>query len=450
VGAGVLTSEERTQVQREFADALADSDGARRLIRDVFPEREEQLAILRHELTNDALTLARITLDECLLSRWTRTPPMLGTLLRYLVDIRGIGSFDPLLDRVVSQRTDPNQSFYEDTWLLDDTRPFFDRHDLRTKIRQLIDGNGRPILRLPKDGVSYGRSYTLDFLAHLEERRGGDVSVIAAEIADGGGPSYAIEDLLNQVSAALSSGEPLPERTRSSYAESAVLWLLRLMKPGPRWVLVLDGFGQQGVADEVHETVRLLARWVTVAQYRRRVRLVLLGYPPEIPGLETMLLLAEKLPNVKLADVLTETLPPAASICQRDLLPCLEAWNGLRRKQGLPGLADDELAKLADGLLARAPAGGKERLAALHLDLLMLLDLPGGGPDGAVLRVAVGRTDGRRGPFLPRSPHAPGPAPRPRAGVPGGGGGARVDRRPGASAARRPGAGRAGGGTART
>lgn len=425
----MLTSGQRAQVQGEFFEALADSDGARTLIRDVFPERDEQLAILRHDLTNDPLTLARITLDECLLSGWTRNPPMLSTLLRYLVDIRGVGSFAPFLERV-NQRIDPNQSFYEDTWLLDDSRPFFDRHDLRGKIRQLMDGSGRPILRLPKDADAYGRSYTLDFLAHLEERRGGDVCVVAAEIADGGGPSYAVEDLLRQVSAALGSGEPLPERTRSSYAESAVLWLLRLMKPGPRWVLVLDGFGQQGVADEIHETVRLLARWVTVAQYRKRIRLVLLGYPPEIPGLATMLLLAEKLPNVKLADVLTEMLPPAASIRRDDLMPCLEAWNGLRGKQGLPGLADDELAKLADGLLARAPAAGKERLARLHYDLLMLLDLPGGGLDDGVLRVAIGRADRRRGPLLPRSPHAPRPALRPCAGVPGSGGGAGVDCRP--------------------
>jgi hypothetical protein len=445
----VLTSAERAEVQRELAVALGDSDGTRRRIRDVFPNREEQNVILLRDGTIDPLPLAGLVLDECLLSRWARTPPMLGTLLRYLVDIRGIGSLAPLLDRV-NQRIDPNQSFYEDTWLLDDTRPFFDRHDLRTKTRQLIDGSGRPILRLPKDGDSYGRSYTLDFLAHLEERRGGDVFVIAAEIADGGGPSYAVEDLLNQVSAALSSAEPLPDRTRSSYAESAVLWLLRLLKPGPRWVLVLDGFGQQGVADEIHETVRLLARWVTVPQYRKRMRLVLLAYPPEIPGVETMLLLAEKLPNVQLADILTETLPPATAISQADLLPCLEAWDGLRRRQGLPGLAADELAKLADGMLARAPAAGKERLSALHHDLLMLLDMPDGGPDGAVLRVAIGRADCRRGPFLPRSPHAPGPARRPRAGVPRGGGGAGVDRRSRTSAARRPGAGRAGGGAART
>ena len=149
----MLTSEQRAQVQREFADALTDSDGARKLIRDVFSERDEHLAILRHDGTNNPLTLARITLDECLLSRWTRTPPMLGTLLGYLIETRGIGSFARLLDQV-NQRSDPNQSFYEDTWLLDDTRPFFDRHDLRRKTRQLIDGNGRPILRLPKVGDS--------------------------------------------------------------------------------------------------------------------------------------------------------------------------------------------------------------------------------------------------------------------------------------------------------
>ena len=153
--------------------------------------------------TNDPVPLARITLDVCLQSKWTLNPPMLARLLKYLVETRGIGSLNSLLDRVANLHVDPSQLFYEDTWLLDNSRPFFDRHDLRRKTRELIDGSGRPILRLPKADDSFGRSYTLDFLAHLEERRGGNVSVIAAEIADGGGPSYTVEDLLRQVSAAV-------------------------------------------------------------------------------------------------------------------------------------------------------------------------------------------------------------------------------------------------------
>lgn len=379
----MLTSEERADVQLEFGYALSDSEAPRTLIRALFTASAEHRVILDRVGGSNSLPLAAATLDECLLSGWSRTPSMLARLLDYLIEQRGIGSFAWLLERV-NKRIDPNLSFYADTWLLDNTRPFFDRHDLRKKSQLLIEGNGRPILRLIKVGDSYGRSYTQSFFAHLDERRGGDVCVIAAEIPEGGGPSYTVGNLLNQVRAALSCVEPLPEQTRSSYPEDAVLWLLRLLKPGPRWVLVLDGFGQEAVPNEVHEVVRLLARSVTKAQYRRRVRLVLLDYPPVIPGLAPMSLLAETLPGVPLADILTETLPPVTALGQADLLPCLQAWDRLRMKQGMAGLADDELAKLADGLLAKAPPSGKARLERLHYDLLMLLEMPGRGLDGAI------------------------------------------------------------------
>jgi hypothetical protein len=383
VGAGVLTSDERAEVQRQLAAVLADADVPRNRIRDIVPESDEHRLILLSDGTNDPLPLARITLNACLQSRWSRNPPMLATLLKYLVDW-GVGSLALLRDEVANQRVDPSLRVYQDTWLLDNSRPFFDRHDLRNKTRELIDGSGRPILRLPKADDSFGRSYTLDFLAHLEESRGGSVSVIAVEIADGGGPSYTVEDLLRQVAAAVGGAEPIPERTRSSYAESAVLWLLELMKPGPRWVLVLDGFGQPGVADELHETVRLLAHRVTMVPYRKRMRLVLLDYPPGFPGPLPVADLAAKLPGVKLADLLTETLPTASGICRGDLLPCLQAWNGLRVSLELDGLEADELAKVADGLLAKAPASGKERLEELHYQLLLLLDLPDGGLDAVI------------------------------------------------------------------
>ena len=162
-----------------------------------------------------------------------------------------------------------------------------------------------------------------------------------------------------------------------------MLWLLRpLMKAGPRWVLVLDG-GQAGVAPEVHETVRRLARLVTIAQYRSRIRLVLLDYLSAPPGAGVMAFLTEKLPGVKYADLMTETLPPATDIRAEDLLPCLQAWDHRRQKDGLPRVTAAELSKLADGLLARAPAEGKARLAALHNDLVLLVDMLAAGLDGA-------------------------------------------------------------------
>jgi hypothetical protein len=77
--------------------------------------------------------------------------------------------------------------------------------------------------------------------------------------------------------------------------------------------------------------------------------------------------------------VLTETLRSAVSISQSDLLPCLEAWDDLRKKKGLVGVADGQMPSLADGMLAKVPPEGKERLAELHASLLHLLDMAGDG-----------------------------------------------------------------------
>ena len=379
----MLTLEERTRITEEFADALLDADFRAQLVRNVFPDKIDHRAILASG-TVVPRDLAVITVTACLASRWTRTPSMLETLLNYLVNVRGVGGLDAIRARV-AQRTDPNDAVYDATWLLDNTRPFFDRRDLRKKARLLIEGNGKSVLLVACDQSGYGRSYSLDFLAHVASSRPGDVGVLAAAVSEGGGPSYSVESLLGEFSAQLGSTEPVPQRTRASYAESAVLWLLRpLMAPGPRWLLVLDGFGQDGVAPEVHETIQRLARQVaTVPLYRNRIRLVLLGYPPVVPGLPVTDLLTAKLPGVTQASLLTETPAPAAGIAERDLLPCLEAWDALRRAEGLPGMAADELVKLAGGLLARAPAAGKERLAVLHTDLLSLLDPAEGALDGA-------------------------------------------------------------------
>jgi len=129
-------------------------------------------------------------------------------------------------------------------------------------------------------------------------------------------------------------------------------------RPG-RWLMVLDGFGQKGLNDEVRQTIEALAAMVPSGQYRIRVRLVLLDYPRELP-------------RVTLADVLEEDLKPAAKVTLADLTPCLAEWDAERKRQGVTGLADGELAKLAAGILRRAPSSGRGRLETLNAELSKL------------------------------------------------------------------------------
>ena len=288
---------------------------------------------------------------------------MLESLLEYLIDREGIGELDPILIRV-RQRIDPNPSIYDSHWLLSDSRPFFDRHELRGLVRLLIEEDGWPILRVRAGQESFGRSYTSRFFQHLERRSPTRLRVLTAAISRGAGPSYQVEDLLDELGAQFSNGEHTPERTGSFYPTQAARWLLRQMNRNDGfWLIVLDGFGQRPINEEVQLTVEDLAFRIPDGQHRQRIRLVLLDY-------------RHPLPNVDPADILEETLRPAASICRADLLPCLETWDGLRRKKGLKGVAPDGLAALADDIIGQAPAAGKVRLETLNAKLTDLLRIP--------------------------------------------------------------------------
>lgn len=359
----MLTKDERAEVEAALASALAARGQPRLHIPVIFTAKADHESILVRTGSPDPLDLAAYTLDECLRSRWTRDPSLLESLLEYLVTHEGIGRLDPILIRV-RQQVDPNPSVYDSSWLLSDSRPFFDRHELRGHVRLLIEEDGWPILRVRADEESFGRSYTSRFFQHLERRAPARLHVLTAVISRGAGPSYQVEDLLDELASQLSRCEPMPERTGSFYPTQAARWLLRQINRNDGfWLLVLDGFGQRPITEEVQLTVEDLAFRVPNGQHRQRVRLVLLDYP-------------HPLPNVDPADILEEALQPTANICKADLLPCLKTWDGLRRKKGLKGVAPDKLATLADDIIGQAPAVGKARLETLNAKLTDLLRIP--------------------------------------------------------------------------
>ena len=359
----MLTRDERAEVEAALVSALAARGQPRLLIPVIFTARADHEAIMVRTGSPDPLELAAYTLDECLRSRWARDPSLLESLLDYLVTREGIGQFDPILIRV-RQRIDPNPSIYDSSWLLSDSRPFFDRHELRGHVRLLLEEDGWPILRVRAGEESFGRSYTSRFFQHLERRSSVGLRVLTATISRGAAPSYRAEDLLDELGSQFSHSEPLPERTGSFYPTQAARWLLRQMnRHDGFWLVVLDGFGQRPINEEVQLTVEDIAFRVPDGQHRQRVRLVLLDYQ-------------HPLPNVDPADILEETLQPSASICQADLLPCLMTWDALRRGRGLKGTTPDRLTLLASDIIGQVPGAGKARLETLNAKLTDLLRMP--------------------------------------------------------------------------
>lgn len=353
----MLRKSERDQVEEAFAGALAAHANPRSLLEIVFKTEASPILL---DLPPGALPweIASFAIEACLTSRWTRDPALLDMLLAYLVTRRGEGAFQDILARV-RQHVDPNPSVYDSAWLIGQ-RPFLDRWDFRQRVRLLIEENGRPILRVSAADGSFGRTYSRYFLEHIEDRSPDTVHVLAVELSAGTGPSYQVLDLLDTVDAQLGAQDPIPQRTGSSYPVSAALWVLKQMMKRPgRWLVAFDGFGQRELNPEVRETIEALAVRVPVGQHRRRIRLVLLDYPQQLPG-------------VSPADVLEETLPPAAGVVRADLEVCLEAWDAERKRERSLGLADGQLTKLADGILGRAPRTGKARLEVLNAELSKL------------------------------------------------------------------------------
>jgi hypothetical protein len=369
----VLTRDERARVQEALATVLASHPDARALLKVIFLTQANSI-LLAIPVAATPLDIASFTVTECLLDRWKSRPSLLEMLIDHLVSTQLKDGLNGLLDRVRAG-IDPNPTPYDAAWLLNHSRPFFSRPDLRGQARELIEQNGQPILVVTSGEPAgeivggsakrgFGLSYTGKFFEHLEDCSPADLHVLPATISAGSGPTYRIEDLLEELSAQFARSDPPPNRIGSSYPDAVARWLLRqMMQNDGLWLVLLDGFGQRPLNEEVRLAVEALAQRVTVGQFRRRIRLVLLGYPHPLPQVDSV-------------EILNEELPPATDVRPADLRPCLIAWDDLRRSKGLPGAAPTVLEGLACELVEQAPPTGRARLQHLNAELTKLLRKP--------------------------------------------------------------------------
>jgi hypothetical protein len=357
----VLTKPEKSEVLTEFATVVAlDGDG-RALSQIIFQgEAPEVLRDLPVGALPNSLFALHVV-DFCLKSEWTKTPSLMSLLLGYLVNTTGIGRFQAQLDRV-NLKVDPNPDPYKSEWVLQ-AFPFFDRVDLRARVKQLLQQTARPLLRVTAPEDSYGRTYGRQFLDHLEEALSNGTHFVTAELSSGNARLYDVRDLAETLAGQLEVSDGAPAPDASSYPAALARWVLRnaVARPG-LWVFVLDGFGQQGVKRDVCDMIEQLAALIQGGQYRRRTRLILVDYPADLP-------------QVTPATVLTETLVLSDALTHNDLIPCIAASNELRQLVGLPGLLAAEIPLMAQQIAAEAPTSGKERLQFFNDELLGLLEV---------------------------------------------------------------------------
>jgi len=368
----MLTLAEQGVVQKAIGVAIAADGSARPFITATFGTRAQAL-LLAMPPAGSLTTLdqhAAFVLGQCLDARWP-PPPALSLMEVMLTALiaGGDASLVPLRDRVhLGEASDPNPDPVKTLWV-NDTMPFFSRALLRPVVKAFLDKDAQPILRIigaedPNKNSKSGKSYSRFLIDHVTRLRS-DQRVLFAEVPEKTGPSYAIEELIDQLLVTLPHPN-VPPRANSNYAAAVARWIVNtvLINAPGRSILVLDGFNQTDLLEETREVVRLLAQQIAgVGDVRKRLRLVLIDYDAAIP-------------NVPLGAFTKDSVPDVATVTVADVEACLAAhYKDMTDRQQLPAPpAATVLSQTATGFVADAKANGALNLQALN-DMLTQLRL---------------------------------------------------------------------------
>jgi hypothetical protein len=358
----MLTPAETKKVVDALAFVLANQGDARAFISSTFMGNDAEML----HLLPTSLTLpqhqASFVVSRCLDGQWSRNPTLMDQLLDTLVNNYQY-AFQTQLDRVrQGPSADPNPNPAVALWLATHM-PFFSRQNLRPVLKNLVNSDIQPILRIvgpPENGDECGKSYTRELVEHIRETRT-DLRVAHARIEKGLGPSSSVESVAMALVAPTGKDlDTMPKRSTSSYAKILTYWILNASLSTPdRWIYVLDGFDQQDVQAETKELVHALATELASGEYRKRIRLLLVAYGSPLLGI----------PAVK---ILNEQVPPATAVTRKDIADCLAAHYADLGKHGHPGVPQTEIDTVADALIQQAPVGPAKRLEHLNTVLTQL------------------------------------------------------------------------------
>ena len=289
---------------------------------------------------------ATFIVRQCLRSRWRLTPSLMQRLLDALV-VLGHGALAVQRDRVI-RREDPNPDPTLSEWVRSEL-PFFGRPALRPLLRQLMDGDDKPILLIhgPEDS---GMTYTKEIIGYLAHQNKDQFHVSYAYLEKGSTtipPDELAETLVTPMKARI---EDIPKRTPHRYEKRLCNWILnQALRTSDNWWLVLDGFGALEKDDETAALVQELAVKILDTEFSSSVRLVLIDYQAR-PA------------NIHPAKIAEDTLPPPETITHADLETCL--WQHFKDVGENP--EPSFVQGLATELLAEAAAQKEPRLKYLN------------------------------------------------------------------------------------
>lgn len=359
----MLTPAEQIIVQGALADAIAPDGKPQPFIMATFGNRAQAMLLAVPTTLSTVEQHAAFVLGQCLDARWPPPPELslMEVMLTALVNAGGPPPLVGLRDRVHrGEGDDPNPDPVKTLWV-NDTMPFFSRATLRPVVKTFLNRDIQPILRIlgPADA---GKSYTRWLIHHVIGLRT-DQRVLLAEVSDGTGPSYTVEELVEELLTTVPHPN-MPPRATSNYPAAVSRWILNTVtNTQRRTILVLDGFNQPDLLEETRELVRNLAQRIAGANdVRKLIRLVLIDYDASLP--------------VPLGAITSDTVPDPATLTADDVAACLSAHYAdlTSRGRARGAITPAELTLTAQGLLADAKAGGTPNLQSLN-DMLTQLRL---------------------------------------------------------------------------
>lgn len=179
------------------------------------------------------------------------------------------------------------------------------RTELRDALKELESAKPRGIrvLTVNGDPVS-GKTYSKELISYLYEVRG-NFEPIWIELGEYQNTGITAVDLAGEIIAKMGLGdETLPKDNREQPARWVLAFrssLVGKMRGHPtNWWIVIDGFNQVAIPPEVDYLIQALAR---ITQDLPRFRLILLGYPNELPDIARYAI-AENIKPVEREDLL--------------------------------------------------------------------------------------------------------------------------------------------------
>jgi hypothetical protein len=315
----------------------------------VFNQLQDYDLMLELAPSGSAGALAENIVHLCERSGWTLDPPLMLVLVRALPETPPVTQ----IKRKLSNRPKGRDPF--DARLLITRVPLLNRDSFRSAVRRLMPEYGKCILTIngPK---KCGKSYTAEYVQHLSAHlsgRGGGFRIVRKTLEGGVGSTYTPDVLYGDIVARMErSPRDMPERQApmAAWINSLTNYLfVEAAATGHRWWWVLDGFCAPDLNPDTRKLVQAIIRRVVEGEHAKRVRLILLDYP-------------EQLPHDVRARAHDEALGAPSEIGEPDVR---EVFVELNDDEKL-GLTDERITEITNRVMKDLPSADETRLEALR------------------------------------------------------------------------------------